>query len=159
MSIFWMVSVERQYVAFEVAGTRFCVNIMDVQEVAREQQITHMPDFPDFVEGVINLRGVVVPIVSIHKKIGVVLQGKTGASSIKKYMIVKANGLVIGLMVDVLDRIITSDDSQIQDSEGTGYDPTLISGLIREESQLFLVLNTNGILDSDQAAALQQAVH
>ncbi|MGL5254941.1 MAG: chemotaxis protein CheW [Brevinema sp.] len=150
--------MERQYVAFQVAGTRFCVDIMDVQEVAREQQITHMPDFPSFVEGVINLRGVVVPIVSIHKQIGAIDISESGAVSIKKYMIVKANGLVLGLLVDILDRIITSDDSQIQDAEGMGYDTVLVRGLIREENQLFLVLNVNGILSNEQVAALQQAV-
>ena len=61
--------MEKQFVAFKVADSFYCIDIMDVQEVVRDNQVTYMPNFPPFVEGVINLRGIIVPIVSIHKRL------------------------------------------------------------------------------------------
>lgn len=149
--------MERQYVAFETAGSRFCIDIMDVQEVAREQNITRMPNFPEFVEGVINLRGVVIPIVSIEKKIGgVAKDGEAVRSSIRKYMIVKASGVTIGLMVDILDRIVSSDDSAVQNAEGMGHDAGLVTGILNVDGSLYLVLNARGILGVEETAALEK---
>ncbi len=61
--------MEKQFVVFKVASSFYCIDIMEVQEVIRENQITTMPNFPSFVEGVINLRGTITPLISIDKKL------------------------------------------------------------------------------------------
>lgn len=65
--------MEKQFVAFKVGSTFYCIDIMEVQEVIRESQITHMPNFPPFVEGVINLRGIITPLLSINKRLTMML--------------------------------------------------------------------------------------
>lgn len=152
--------MERQYVAFETAGNHFCIDIMDVQEVAREQSVTHMPDFPSFVEGVINLRGTVTPIISIQKRIRhSVGSVKSSGRSIRKYMIVKIAGVTVGLVVDVLDKIVTASETDIHSVESMGHDSNLVKGLIRADETIYLVLDVNGLLCEEEAVALEKSLN
>ncbi|CUS94825.1 CheW-like domain-containing protein, partial [Candidatus Kryptonium thompsonii] len=59
-----------QLVSFKIWNEEFGVNILQVQEINRPTQITHVPNIPDFIEGVINLRGKIVPVVNLRKKFG-----------------------------------------------------------------------------------------
>ena len=61
---------ERQLVVFDLAGEAYGVNIGTVREIIRMQAVTHVPETPDFVEGVINLRGRVIPVVDLRKRFG-----------------------------------------------------------------------------------------
>ena len=61
----------QQLVSFKLANEEFGVDIIQVQEIMRLQEITKVPQMPDFVEGVINLRGNVIPIVDLRKKFGI----------------------------------------------------------------------------------------
>lgn len=180
--------MEKQFVAFEAAGNRYCIEIMDVQEVCRENTITYMPNFPDFVEGVINLRGRITPIISIHKKIyspkltvktqdsndffdlpqaGLSLESKSPhvknadnryqevKTSSYKLIIVRIGSVLVGLLVDNLDKILTAHDSDIQNAEAMGHiNQAVISGILHVGEEIYVVLNTKGILDSEEEQAL-----
>lgn len=180
--------MEKQFVAFEAAGNRYCIEIMDVQEVCRENTITYMPNFPDFVEGVINLRGRITPIISIHKKIysqkwpvekqdrddffdlpkvGLSLESESPhvknadnkyqqvKTSSYKLIIVKIGSVLVGLLVDNLDKILTANDSDIQNAEAMGHiNQAVISGILHVGEEIYVVLNTKGILDSEEEQAL-----
>ncbi len=63
--------MERQYVSFLVSGSKYCIDIMHVDEVAREEKFTRMPDVPEYVLGIMNLRGIVIPIISVKRKLGI----------------------------------------------------------------------------------------
>lgn len=63
--------MEKQFVSFWVGSRTYCIDIMKVQEVVRENRITQMPDVPQYVEGIVNLRGVVTPVISVRKKLGI----------------------------------------------------------------------------------------
>ena len=63
-------AAERQLVVFDLAGESYGVNIGTVREIIRMQAVTHVPETPEFVEGVINLRGRVIPVVDLRKRFG-----------------------------------------------------------------------------------------
>ncbi|MGL4677168.1 MAG: chemotaxis protein CheW [Brevinema sp.] len=141
--------MEKQFVAFKIASSFYCIDIMEVQEVIRESQITSMPNFPSFVEGVINLRGTITPLLSIDKRLSSTLEDyhlelqdeedpffPKMAQSVQervsaqtedkktnyplKLIIVNVDSVTIGLLVDNLDKILTVEDHQIQSAEGLG---------------------------------------
>ena len=61
---------ERQLVVFDLAGENYGVDINTVREIIRMQQVTHVPDAPEYVEGVMNLRGSVIPVIDLRKRFG-----------------------------------------------------------------------------------------
>jgi purine-binding chemotaxis protein CheW len=166
--------VEKQYVSFRIAEGKYCIDIKDVKEVVRENNITKMPDSPSFVEGIMNLRGIVVPVISVRKKLGVLkinqktLLEKEGAvpkaeskKSINKMIIVNIDGVLIGFMVDGLDRVFTIDDGQIQSSEGimeSGIDRMLVSGVVKTDDSFCFVLDIKKLLDFEEKTFIQKEI-
>ncbi len=74
--------VERQLVVFDLAGEVYGVSIETVREIIRMQAVTYVPDAPDFVEGVINLRGRVIPVVDVRKRFGLTVTEATAESRV-----------------------------------------------------------------------------
>ncbi|MGA2141998.1 MAG: chemotaxis protein CheW, partial [Brevinematales bacterium] len=104
--------MEKQYVSFEIANSKYCVDVNDIKEVVREENITTLPNAPSFVEGLTNLRGVVVPVISIRKKLGIKqaeisseIEEQAGHRQAKKLMIVNIDGVLVAFAVDSLDKV------------------------------------------------------
>ncbi|MGL4367156.1 MAG: chemotaxis protein CheW [Brevinemataceae bacterium] len=171
--------MEKQFVAFKVNNEHYCIDIMQVQEVVRETGFTYMPTFPSFVEGVINLRGLVTPIVSIYKKLnehnipGMYSieenlaqkenidesdDGKIKRSLNHKLIIVKVGNITIGLLVDALDKILTTNYLEIQRPESVSQivDHNMVSGVFYVDSQPYIILDVDKILQSEEEQALNQ---
>jgi purine-binding chemotaxis protein CheW len=155
--------MEKQYVSFDVIGNRYCIDIMDIKEVVRENEVTRLPDSPSFVEGIMNLRGIVIPVISLKKKLGLsAADEKAGKSSGQnKMIIISMEGVLIGLMVDTLDRVFSVDTDQIQSAEkfaDTGIDRALIQGVVKMDEQLYLLLDIKKILDLEEKKFIQQQI-
>ncbi len=88
--------MEKQFVSFWVGENRYCIDIMDVMEVVRENRITKMPDVPRYMEGIINLRGVVTPVISVRKKLGIASDEELTVTAVKPVVVeeITENGVV-----------------------------------------------------------------
>lgn len=154
--------MEKQFVSFEVTGNRYCIDIMDIKEVIRESEITRLPDSPFFVEGIMNLRGMVIPVLSLRKKLGLkeeAAQAKEGA--LHKLIIISVEGVLIGLLVDSLDRVFSIDTDQVQSADkfaDTGIDRTLIQGVVKLDERLYLILDIKKILDIEEKTFIQKQI-
>lgn len=173
--------MEKQFIAFKVSGFYYCINIMDVQEVVREKSITYMPNFPSFVEGVINLRGLVVPVISIDKRLCSLTKKRADSFAVfeafdsqvrektiqkkekensksagYKLVIIKVGMVTIGLLVDVLDKILIADDFDVQGTEGMGrsLNHPMVLGVLHQNEDVFVVLNTASIFSSSEESVL-----
>lgn len=95
--------MEKQFVSFWVGDNRYCIDIMDVMEVVRESKVTKMPDVPRFMEGIINLRGVVTPVLSVRKKLGIDSAEDLAIEAVKPVVVeeVTENGVVETTQVKV----------------------------------------------------------
>ncbi|MGL4394453.1 MAG: chemotaxis protein CheW [Brevinema sp.] len=172
--------MERQYGAFEVAGVKYCINIMDIKKVIREQSLIKIPNFPSFVEGIINHAGKVIPVLSIQKKLAYhgLFQGderrlKTSESTVIinenavdqefekrranilktsfKLLIVQIEETLVGLLVDTLDQIITVSDTDMQDIYDTNKrDAKMISGVLHVNEEIYYTINVMGILEGEE---------
>ncbi|MCX7883195.1 MAG: chemotaxis protein CheW [Brevinematales bacterium] len=127
--------MEEQFVTFFVADKVFAVNIFDVKEVVRCEKIIPMPDAPPYVEGIVNLRGIILPVISLRKRLGL---GQTDLSR-AKLVVVTVDEILVGMLVDQIDRVIQVEKEQIQEAAGislSGVAQHFVDGIIRVGEQL-----------------------
>ncbi|WP_010477561.1 chemotaxis protein CheW [Thermococcus zilligii] len=107
---------EVQVVAFRVGNEEFCLEISKVREIKEMMPITRVPNAPDYVEGVINLRGQITTVVNLKKKLG--YYDDEGLSN-KKIIIAEVKGEVIGIIVDAVSDVVTLTEDQIEPTPKT----------------------------------------
>ncbi len=131
---------ERQLVVFDLAGEIYGVNIETVREIIRMQTVTFVPDAPDFVEGVINLRGRVIPVIDLRRRFGLTVTEETNDSRV---LVVDSEGEDLGVIVDAVTEVqrITVDSiepvSNLVSTEQSEY----IVGITKVEDQLIILLD------------------
>jgi len=101
----------RQFITFHSAGQEFGADIMTIREIRGWTQATSLPHAPSYVLGVINLRGVVLPVVDLKARLG---RGATAPDPKHVVVVVKAGERMIGLLVDAVSDILTVTKSDIQ---------------------------------------------
>src|SRR5262245_4567533 len=101
----------REFVSFRLGPQEFCVDIMSVREIRGWTNVTLLPHAPDYVRGMINLRGTVLPIVDMKARIGLRTEDDASRPVI---IVVWINGKLVGLLVDAVCDIITVPEDAIQ---------------------------------------------
>ena len=135
----------RQLIAFALGAQHFCVDIMSVREIRAWTGTTPLPNTADFVRGVINLRGVIVPIMDLRTRFG---QGETDPTKSHVVVIVEVGDKLKGLLVDAVTDILTirTDDIQaIPETDGETENPYL-DGLIRQENGMVALIALDRLL-------------
>lgn len=92
-----------QLVSFHIGGEEFGLDILRVQEIIRVQQLTRVPNSPEFMDGVINLRGKVIPVISLRKIFGL---GELAHDKQTRIVVVEVNGTVLGFIVDSVSEVL-----------------------------------------------------
>ncbi|MFA7296012.1 MAG: chemotaxis protein CheW [Dehalococcoidia bacterium] len=145
---------ERQLVVFDLAGEAYGVNIGTVREIIRMQAVTHVPETPDFVEGVINLRGRVIPVVDLRKRFGLETSEHTSDSRI---VVVDIAGHDIGVIVDAVTEVLRVAGASIESASAliTTEDSYYMDGIAKIGDRLLILLDLDRVLQltSDQLAA------
>lgn len=113
-----------QLVSFMLAGEEYGVEVLKVREIIRMLNITKMPNTPHYVEGIINLRGKVIPIVSMRNRFGL---SETADSIQTRIMVMDVQGGLTGFIVDGVSEVIRIQSNDIQ------APPAMISGNIDQE--------------------------
>jgi purine-binding chemotaxis protein CheW len=144
---------ETQLVVFILDQEEFACKITDVREVLKMMKITPLPRCLDFVEGVINLRGEVIPVIDLRKRFGLAEAGRTESSRI---IIAEVASSLVGLIVDSVSEVIRIPDKQIQETPDrvAGTRTHLILGVGKIEDRLLIILNLEKILTSEEQIAL-----
>ena len=101
---------EKQLVIFDLAGEEFGVDVYQVKEIIRMQEITSMPKAPDYIEGIINLRGQIITVMNLEKKFGLKEAEITGKSRI---VVTEVAGNTIGLIVDEVPEVLRIPEDNI----------------------------------------------
>ena len=147
----------RQLVVFKLGDEEFGVDILQVREIERlGQGITRVPKSPDFVEGVINLRGEIVPIVDLRKRFGLVVRAIGHESRI---VIVEVNDNQIGMMVDQVVEVLRVPVSLIDlaPSITKGVDAFFLSGVANIGGErLIILLDLERALSADEVKQLNE---
>lgn len=138
-----------QLVTFRMGNEEFALDILKVQEINRIVDITGVPKAPDFVEGVINLRGKVIPIVDIRKKFHLKIKEATKESRI---IVVNIMNKTIGLIVDSVSEVLRIDSSTIQPPPPliAGLDSDYIKGVGKLDDRLIILLDIDKIFTTGE---------
>ena len=147
----------QQLVTFELLGEIFALPILDVREIIRPTNITPVPQAPGFVEGVINLRGQIIPVVDLRKRFGLASQAHSEDTRI--IVVELGSQLVVGLMVDGVREVerlptdsITPPPALIAGSIGAEY----IKGISNHEDKMIVHIDLRKVFNAQEIQALSQ---
>ena len=144
---------ERQLVIFDLAAESYGVDINAVQGIIRMQTITRVPRTPEFVEGVINLRGEVIPVVDLRKRFGLTATEETKDSRI---VVVYIGGQQVGMVVDAVTEVlrISADSIEPPSSVITSADSAYLMGIAKLEDRLITLLDLEQALSEAEKNTL-----
>jgi purine-binding chemotaxis protein CheW len=128
-------------VGFTVGSEEFCVDILKVQEIIRMVPITSMPNAPEFVEGVINLRGKIIPVIDFRKRFHI-FDADDGNEETRRIIVVSFGSVTVGMIVDMVSQVIKITSDQISPTPDVvkGFDSDYISGVARVGERLIILL-------------------
>lgn len=131
---------EKQLVVFDLADETYGVDIGSVREIIRIQEITKVPRTPDYVEGVINLRGKVIPVIDLRKKFGF---QKAEVTKDTRIVVVDINGADIGVVVDAVTEVLRLSSDAVEPPTGviTTAESDYLLGIAKLESRLIILLD------------------
>ena len=134
-----------QFISFAIGDDQYGVDIMAVREIKGWSGITHLPKQPDYVRGVLNLRGVMVPIIDLRCRFG---QGTTEATPIHIVIIVQIDTLQVGLLGDRVLDIVSVERSQVQPVPKIAAAARIdfLSGLVTTEGGMIALIDLPRLL-------------
>ena len=130
----------RQYLAFKLADALFAIEILGVQEIRGFTPITPIPNAPEYVCGVMNLRGTIVPILDLRLRFG--MKGAT-YNRFTVIIVVRLGTRIIGLVVDAVSDVLDLSPGEIEAAPelGASIDTSYLSGMIHKGDDVILLLN------------------
>ena len=150
-------SDRRQLVVFQLGGEGYCVDISKVREINRVADITSIPESPEFVEGVINLRGQIIPIIDLRKRFGLMDKLDETNKAENRIMVVETNGNTVGFIVDAVREVLRISNDQIEPTPGlvtSDIDRKYIEGVATVENRLLIIVNSDFIFETHELNAL-----
>lgn len=142
-----------QLVTFSIGSEEFGVDILKVIEIIRTMEITKVPKAPVFVEGVINLRGLVIPIIDLRRRFG--LENKASDSN-TRIIVIEINGMSVGFVVDSVSEVLRIPANTVEPAPPVvaGVDSDYISGVGKLEDRLLILLDLDKLLSADDLETL-----
>lgn len=144
---------DKQYVNLLLNNEKYGIDIMDIKEILRMLEITKVPKAPSFVEGIINIRGKVIPIVDLRKKLNIPAPDYTNQTRI---IVLNLNGKMVGFIVDHVEEVLRVDSSVVDKAPAasTSVDNSYIKGVARLPSGMVIILDVQEIFGSGETDAL-----
>ncbi len=155
-----MVDREGKYLTFVLNEEEYGIGILKIKEIIGMMPITTVPQTPEFVKGVINLRGKVIPIVDLRARFGMETIDYTERTCI---IVVEIEGpagmLMIGIVVDAVSEVLNIKGEDIEDTPtfGTKLDTDFILGMAKVEGGVKILLDIDQVLSAEEVALLDKA--
>ncbi len=144
-------------VSFKISSELYGIDIMDVREIVRLSDITPIPNCPDFVDGVITLRGEIIPIVDLGKRFHFTpVEYSTDDELLRGIIVVHVEDMVIGIMIDQVDRVININYEQIQSPPQViaGIGAEYIQGVVKLDPTLLIILSIKKLFSRQELLLL-----
>ncbi len=143
---------EGKYLTFSLAGEEYGIGILKVKEIIGMMPITTVPRTPEFVKGVVNLRGKVIPVVDLRRKFGMEETGYTERTCIIVMEIAGQTGsLLMGMVVDAVSEVLNIKAAELEETPafGTKLDTDYILGMAKMNGGVKILLDINKVLGGD----------
>ena len=155
-----MVEAEQEYLTFILQGEEYGVDILCVQEIRVWSSVTELPNKPNYIKGVINLRGVIIPIIDLRQRFGkesldyteqtvtIILRDKNSSSS-----------MVVGIVVDAVSEVYKFQAKDIRKAPpfGNNIDSCFLKGLASIEDKLIILLDSHTLLNEDTLYSVEES--
>ena len=146
-----------QYLTLRLGGEEYAIDILRVQEIRSYEEPTRMVNAPAFIKGVINLRGVIVPIVDLRLKLNI---DKVEYNEFTVVIILNVRGTVIGAVVDAVSDVVTLTAQAIKPAPQfeTAIDSRFITGLANLGERMLIVMNMEALLSNAEMGMVSAAM-
>ncbi len=150
----------RQYLTFKLDHEIFALDVATVREVLDFTTVTKIPRTPEFMRGVINLRGSVVPVVDLRLAFGMTATEKTVNTCIVVVEVcLEGETTIMGALADSVEEVIDLEPEQIQPAPrlGTSIKTDFIRGMGKREAQFLMILDIDRVFSAEELSGLQTA--
>ena len=143
-------SDQNQLVTFQLGEELYGINIMDVKEIVRVQEIRAIPNAPVYVEGIFNLRSEIIPIINLHKRFHLKrIVSSEEDELLSGFIIIDIDGMKLGVIIDRVSRVVTIEKEEIQAPPQmlSGIGAEYIQGVVRQEHGYLIILNIRDLFN------------
>jgi len=145
-------SAEEQYVVFRLAAEHYGLPIRSVREIIVLGTVTRLPHMESYMEGIVNLRGRIVPVINLRRKLGLSDDG-TGAAG--RTIVTELCGLEVGLVVDDVVGVVRIDSGSVQAApQMIAADRRVLTGIAHIKDRLVILLDPEVILEQQELEAV-----
>lgn len=145
---------EQQYVTFSIDDEEFGVEILKVQEIIGYTNSTHVPNAPEFISGVINLRGVIVPIIDLRKKFNM---EEKEYDKFTVIVVVEVMTKIMGVIVDAVSDVLSLSEKDIQEApDFSKFKSEFLKGMGKVGEKLVILLDIDKLLTYEERAKLNE---
>ena len=156
-----MTDTLNSFLTFRLGDELFAANVSKVIEILEVPKITKVPRSPDFMRGVVNLRGNVLSVIDSRTKFGLPPVADTINTCIIVMVVnVEGQDITMGVIVDAVQEVMEIEDSNIQalPEIGSKYKTEFIEGMVKRDDQFIMILNMNLLFSANEVSILQDIV-
>jgi purine-binding chemotaxis protein CheW len=149
-----------QYFTFTLGSESYALDVSKVREVLEMAHITPLPRAPDYLRGVINVRGSVVPVVDLRLKLGMTRTQETTSTCIVVLDVSTRDGVtVVGGLVDAVQEVVDFDANRVEPPPkmGVGANAVFIKGIARRDDRFVMLLDIHGLFEEKELEELAEA--
>jgi purine-binding chemotaxis protein CheW len=149
---------EGKYLTFSLAGEEYGIGILKVKEIIGMMAVTHVPQTPDFVKGVINLRGKVIPVVDLRLRFGLEAAAYTERTCIIVVEVAGASGhVMMGIVVDAVSEVLNIRGADIENTPAFGVrlNTDFILGMAKVGGGIKILLEIDKVLNSEDLVVIR----
>lgn len=138
-----------QYVTFKLDEETYGINVMQIQEVLRYTEIAPVPGAPDFVLGIINLRGNVVTVIDTRKRFGL---SESEVSDHTRIVVIEVDNQVVGILVDSVAEVVYLRQSEVESAPNVGNDESakFIQGVCNKNGELIILVEFEKLMSDEE---------
>jgi len=147
-----------EFLSFKLGSEEYGIEILKVQEIRSYEAVTHIANAPEFIKGVVNLRGIIVPIIDMRIKFNL---GKAGYDQFTVVIILNVAGRVMGIVVDGVSDVINLSAEQVRPAPefGSVIDTEYIMGLGTVEERMLILVDIEKLMGSTDMGLIEQTVN
>ncbi len=135
-----------QYLAFHLGDEEYALDIKKISEIIKVREFTDIPRAPEYVLGIISLRGVVVPVFDLRQRLNL---GRSELLTTSRIIVCQIEDLTVGLLVDSINQVVNLVDDDVEPPPGvlSGLDREMVFGIGRYEGRMIILLQIESVLD------------
>ncbi|MRW93137.1 chemotaxis protein CheW [Duganella sp. FT80W] len=144
-----------EYLAFKLGTEEYGIDILKVQEIRGYEAVTRIANAPDFIKGVINLRGIIIPVVDMRIKFNL---GEPVYDQFTVVIILNINGRIVGMVVDSVSDVTTLTPEQVKPAPemGTAFSTDYMIGLGTIDERMLILVNIDKLMSSPEMGLIDQ---